>query len=438
MAGARGLAIGATELLLLGAEGRAERVPLLDGGGDGVAWSALDAALRAWTEPVARGPLAIALLPPVAEVRSIALPPLGDDDVQQLLARAGGRYFLAARGTQVIGVMPRGRGEGEQPRIVTAAPARLVSAIEAAATAAGWSGVTIVPAEAAWAAAAGAMWPARGRDTVALVIAEADRTLLIESSGGTLRGVRRFRPADKDVQLLADALRSFDALSVIGAEPLRGTVVRALAQLGLTAQPIPEEWSALAADPAALAAAMASAVETPRLASALQRDSQAAQVRRVTWQLVAAASVLLLLAAGFELIGARRQLAAIEEARSELRPAVQATLVGRSSMEEAYRRVAELVTAERAAPSWSSVLADFAARVPEDAHLTGFRARGDSLVVDGLAVSASLVFQALEESPALANLRASAPVRRQSPEGSDPMERFTIAAVRRTASGGMR
>lgn len=101
-------------------------------------------------------------------------------------------------------------------------------------------------------------------------------------------------------------------------------------------------------------------------------------------------------------------------------------------MEEAYRRVAELVAAERAAPAWSSVLGDFAARVPEDAHLTGFRARGDSLVVDGLAGSASLVFQALEESPALANLRASAPVRRQAPEGSDPMERFTISAVRRS------
>ena len=435
MAGTRGVALSATEGLLLGADGRAGRRSLAEAAPEAAAWPALESALREWGEAPGRESLAIALLPPLAEVRSIPLPPLGDDDVQQLLARSGGRYFLAARGTQVIGVMPRGRGEGELPRVAAAASARLITAIEGAARAAGWSGVTIVPAEAAWAAAAGAMWPARSRGVVGLVVAEADRTLLIESLAGRLQAVRRFRAGDRDAVLLADALRPLDAVAVVGHESLRGTVVRALASMGLSVQPISEEWSGLASDPAALAAAMASAVETPRLASASQRVSQAAQIRRLAWQLGAAALVLLVAAAAFELIGARRQLSAIQSARAEVAPAVQATLVGRSSMEVAYRRIADVVTAERTAPAWSSILADFAARVPEDAHLTGFRARGDSLVVDGLAGSASLVFQALEESPALANLRASAPVRRQAPEGSDPMERFTISAVRRGLGG---
>ena len=403
MGGARGVALSPTEALFLGAEGRARRLSLAEAPADGAGWPALESAVREWGEVPGRESLAIALLPPLVEVRSIPLPPLGDDDVQQLLARSGGRYFLAARGTQVIGVMPRGRGEGELPRIVAAASARLITAIEGAARAAGWSGVTIVPAEAAWAAAAGTMWPARSRGVIGLVVAEADRTMLIESIAGRLHAVRRFRAGDRDAVVLAEALRPLDAVAVVGEESVRGPVVRALAAMGLSIQPIPEEWSGLATDPAALAAAMASVVETPRLTSALQRVSQAAQVRRLAWQLGATALVLLVAAAAFELLGARRQLRAIQSARAEVAPAVQATLVGRSSMDVAYRRIAEVMTAERTAPAWSAILADFAARVPEDAHLTGFRARGDSLVVDGLAGSASLVFQALEESPALAN-----------------------------------
>ncbi len=435
MAGTRGMALSATEALLLDGSGGVVRVPLVEAGTEGAAWPALEAALRGWGEAPTRESLAVALMPPLAEVRSIPLPPLGDDEVLQLLARSGGRYFLGARGPQVIGVMPRARGEGEQPRVVVAAAARLVTAIEGAVLAAGWAGVTLVPAEAAWAAAAGAIWPGRVGGVVGLVIAESDHTLVIESEGGGLRGVRRFRTADRDAALLVEALRPLDTVAVVGGDAPRAQVVRALAGLGVSVQPIPEAWATAASDPAALAARMASAVSAPRLASARQRETRAAQVRRVAWQLGAATVVLLMVAAAFELIGARRQLAALQSARAAVAPAVQATLVGRSSMEEAYRRIADVMMAERNAPAWSSILADFAARVPEDAHLTGFRARGDSLVVDGLAGSASLVFQSLEASSALANLRASAPVRRQSPEGSDPMERFTISAVRRTASG---
>lgn len=432
MAGARGIALSAGDAMLVADDGRHEHVLLTEAPGDGAGWPALEAALRAWGDPSPRATLAVALMPPLAEVRSILLPPLGDDEVQQLLARSGARYFLAARGPQVIGVVPRGRGDGEQPRLATAASARLIAAIESAAAGAGWSGVAIVPAEAAWAAAAGAMWPARARETIGMVIAEAERTLLIESQGGRLHTVRRFRGADRDQALLAEAVRPLGAVAVVGAETARTVVVRSLASIGVSVQPTPEEWRSVAADPAALAAAMASAVTTPRLTSPSQRVSQAAAVRRLAWQLGVAAMVLLLVAAALELFGARRELAAIRAARAEVAPAVQATLVGRSSMEEAYRRIAEVVAAERSAPAWSGVLAEFASRVPEDAHLTGFRARGDSLVVDGLATSASAVFQSLEESAGLANLRASAPVRRQAPEGSNPMERFTIAAVRRT------
>jgi Tfp pilus assembly protein PilN len=145
--------------------------------------------------------------------------------------------------------------------------------------------------------------------------------------------------------------------------------------------------------------------------------------------MVAAAAVLLcVIAAALELWGVHRELAAVQAQRAAIRSQVSATLIGRSSLEDAYRRLAAIAAAQRAAPHWAPVLAELSTRLPEDAYFTTIRTRGDSLVVDGLATSASKVFAAIDASPHLTGVRAPAPVRRQAPEGEDPMERFTLAA----------
>ena len=54
------------------------------------------------------GTLVVALLPPLTEVRRLELPPLRADELQRTLARDASRYFVQARGPQVVGVsLPR-------------------------------------------------------------------------------------------------------------------------------------------------------------------------------------------------------------------------------------------------------------------------------------------------------------------------------------------
>ncbi|HEY6829536.1 MAG TPA: hypothetical protein VI259_21915, partial [Gemmatimonadaceae bacterium] len=82
------------------------------------------------------GKLAISLMPPFTEVRRVALPPLGRNELQRVLSRGASRYFVGARGPQVVGAAPttrRRRGE-MLPVVAAAASARLVEAIRSAAT----------------------------------------------------------------------------------------------------------------------------------------------------------------------------------------------------------------------------------------------------------------------------------------------------------------
>ncbi len=403
---------------------------------DGTPWIALESALRTARSDGSADSVSIALHAPHVEVRGIALPPLAEEEAVQLLSRAGGRYFLGARGVQVVGVGAIA-AKGEQ-RMAAAASSRLVTAVEAAAKSAGFADIVLVPAEAAWASATAQFWPARARGGAAVIIADPSRIVVVETHAGAMTAVRRFRGGVHDVTAIAAVLRAMKgdvAIAVVGPEPVRAELVAALAAIGVPMQPLPADWAALAADPVALAARCADLVTAPRLASIATRMANQDRVRRFGWVVAAVAAGVFLLAAGTELWGTHREIAAVEQARDVIRPAVEATLVGRTSMEDAYRRLAEVVATQRSAPIWSGVLGDMAGRIPDDAYLTGFRARGDSLVIDGFAVSASRVFDALTESPVLESVRASAPVRRQAPDG-DAMERFAIGALRRAAPLG--
>jgi Tfp pilus assembly protein PilN len=98
-------------------------------------------------------------------------------------------------------------------------------------------------------------------------------------------------------------------------------------------------------------------------------------------------------------------------------------------VEAAFRQLATLGAAQRTAARWSEVVAALSDKLDEDAYLTAFRGRGDSVVVDGLAEHAARAFDAVEKTPGLVSVRAAAPVRREAPSGGPALERFTIAAL---------
>lgn len=439
-----GIAISATKLCIArpGATRPAvTRLTLASTPGDNGGWPELAQALREAARPGEPGDLAVALLPPLVEVRRLALPPLAEGELLQLLSRNAARYFVGARGSQTLGARQwRGLRGDASPVLAAAAPTRFVNAIHAAARDAGWTVAAVTPAEGAWAAAAIAMWPSFARRTAQLLVHEEHRTLLIELDRGTVTGVRRFRGGTADAERIAAAIMDAQpdgtapAVGAIGA-PGRQDLIRALGVRAVAVSPVPGDWQEFADSADVVAALFASASAGPALASESVRAVWHDRARRVTRLVAGAALVLYAMAAALELWGVHRELAAVQAQRAAIRSQVSATLIGRSSLEDAYRRLAAIAAAQRSAPHWAPVLAELGTRLPEGAYFTTIRTRGDSLVVDGMAVSASKVFAAIDASPHLTGVRAPAPVRRQAPEGEDPMERFTLAASLPGAAG---
>jgi hypothetical protein len=76
----------------------------------------------------------------------------------------------------------------------------------------------------------------------------------------------------------------------------------------------------------------------------------------------------------------------------------------------------------------SGVIAAVTDALPQDAYLLSFRARRDTLVLDGLAKHAAAAFDALALVPELANVKSAAGVQRQLQDDGTALEHFTIQA----------
>lgn len=435
-----GVALGATELVAtpLGARTDADvvRIALEQASTELATWPALERAFTDLRANLGAMRLSVSLLPPLAEVRAVDLPPLRNDDAERVLARGASRYFVGARQSQVVGVVRGGRGRRPVarggPLVAAAAPARLLAAIRTAAQGAGLSIDAIGPAESAWAAAAMAFAPRKNSGAAFVLVCHADRTDLLRLEAGQLAGVRRFRAATADADAMSAAVRGESSavpwVVVLGSPDDRGVLQRDLLARGIGTRTLSEDSDE--EDPTLLAAQHAAPAAGPLFRTEDLRAESRARVWRATAITIGAAAVLLIAGAELRLWGLHRQLRLLQQQRAQLAPRLQATLVGRTSVETIYRSAAALNAVERSSPAWGSTIGVLTAAVPDSAYLTAFRTRGDSLIVEGLADQASDVFNAMEQIPTLANVRAGAPVRREVQSDTTPMERFTIVALR--------
>jgi Tfp pilus assembly protein PilN len=434
-----GIAISPTQLCavdmrLQGSADRSWRADLEPPPADASGWPSLASALDQLAAKLGaqRGTLDIALMPPFTEVRRLALPPLGRDELQRVLTRGASRYFVGARGPQVVGASPttrRRRGE-TLPVVAAAASARLVDAIRAAAESAGFTIASISPAESAWASAALALWPAFARQSAFAILCQQDRTHVLELDGKRLVGVRRFRDGSADAQLIADTVTAGARIGIAGESRARHELAAALNVHGVNATVAAGggDWASASERPDLLAAHFAGGDAGPTLRAENDVAIERAGARRLAWNIVGAAAALLLLSAGIELWGVKRQLAAVRAERGRLRPEIASSLVGRSTVDATYRELSALNAVERAAPHWSSVIVTLSESVPEDAFLTAIRAREDSLIIDGMAPHAKKVFDAMERTSGLLDVKSSAPVRRETQDDGVSLEHFAIAA----------
>jgi Tfp pilus assembly protein PilN len=433
-----GIAVTAGELWVSYVGSRAEPVlrhmPLDAMAADGADWPALAQAFVALHEETGATRLSISLISPLAEIRVVELPPIRDDEAERVLARGAARYFVTARQPHLVGIVRRGRMTRGAPRrvVAAAAPTRLIALIHAAARNAGFAVDGIGPAEAAWCAAATSFWPAFERGTAFVAVAHAERTELLQLERGRLAAVRRFRAGALDAEIIAAAIRDEGAgqrarVAAFGARDQRSVLARALAAVGVTVT-MPGDDGDAALNPSAIAAAFAAPASGPLFRTEDVRATTRGDAWRATRFVAAAALMLAMLGAAAQLWGVRRQLQAVRDQRASLAPRLSTTLAGRSSLEAAYRMVSALSVAQRGVPEWSRTLVGLSDAIPDDAYLTAFRTRGDSVIVEGLAVHASAVFDAMEQLPGLANVRAASPVRREVQDDKTALEHFTIAA----------
>lgn len=382
--------------------------------------------------------LVVALLPPLAETRAISLPPLAEDDRNRFLARNAARYFVLARGTQVVGsastAASNGTGAADGPSTVLASSTAqlLMQAVEAAAASAGCVLRAVVPAEAAWAAAAVTLWPTFARGTAYVAITRDDRTDLMTVVNGMLQGVRRFRgPADA-AQIAAIASGGGDRgsarMAVAGPADAAHAMIAALTATGLRVLAADPRWAAIATQPDALAARFAPDAAGLEFRTEVTIERERAGTRRKAWWGFGMAAAALLIAAFVHFAGVRRELAHVQASRAAIRPQVEAALAERAPVDAAYRQVAALASTARGARHWSAVLAALAEHLPDDASLTAVRVRGDSVFIDGVAERAGPVFDAIARMPGVLSVRATAPVRRDAIEGEMPLEHFSLGA----------
>src|SRR5205085_10062301 len=103
-------------------------------------------------------------------------------------------------------------------------------------------------------------------------------------------------------------------------------------------------------------------------------------------------------------------------------------LSGRSTFAASNKTPSALFEAQRETPYLSGVFASVTDALPEGAYLMSFRARRDTLILDGLAKNSGEAFSALEAIPGLANVKSVGGVQRQLQDDGTALEHFTVQA----------
>jgi hypothetical protein len=200
-------------------------------------------------------------------------------------------------------------------------------------------------------------------------------------------------------------------------------------------------WRAMSESPEAMAAAFAADARGFDLMPPAAHAARETRSRRNAARLTAAAVLLMLLGAGAQLWDAKRELAALQARRAEIRLTVGKVADARATIDRIQRRVAAIAPLETSATRWSLVLAEVAAHLPRDAYLVNVRGASDTLLVEGLAGRAATTFAALERAPTIGSVQPAGAIRRDvAPDGA-PVERFSLAArvtARDSAAAGKR
>ncbi|HEX2165911.1 MAG TPA: hypothetical protein VHG09_01615 [Longimicrobiales bacterium] len=367
----------------------------------------------------------IAILPPLCDARLIPLPPLRAAEAEAVLRRDAARYFVGVPAPHIIAVRPdsptaRGRSGGSV--LAAAAGAAFVDAISAAAAAAGWEVHGIAPAHAAWTTAA-TRTAKQGTAGGAYVAVIGDIAHVVRLSGRRAAAVRRLPVAAMDDIVAAatgtDSRRAGARVAIFANDAVGAEIGRGFAAAG---------WSVTGDDDAALVAARSAGDAGVRFVTATIAAERSARDKHLATRLVIAAAVLVVLGGVLEMWGARREWNAIRERRAEIREEVAPLLAVRDSIDRLIRQTNEIEAQAREIPRWTPALFDLALLLPQESHLTGLFATGDTLVIEAQGAGAGTALEALRAAGSLRDARLIGTVDRELDGGATSMERFRLSA----------
>lgn len=396
------------------------------------AFGAIEAALRA----PARVRLRVALMPPLAMLRRVELPRMSHDERRMVIARQAERWFVSAGQPLATAhrVLSTKRGK-PSPMLVAAAPSEIVEALYAAAAERGWSIDMIVPAQIAWQLFAARSWRGIRAEKAGVVVCGRGELSVLQLNHGGLTIVRRCRVgafADVRAAVLASIPAEGETqlpVALIGPSVDHARLIPEIEQVA-SCLPGSNDHAASDAGLAALrglqwATSNASVLE---LTTEARRISAEGRAKRYSSNLMAVAAALCLAAAGLQLVGVHRELTAVRAARNSQHARVERAMVLRDSLATLMSRLDALSALEAQSPRWSGIIARVAGRLPADAHLVGFHALGDSLVLDGQAENAAGVFTAMHDGAGLSSITAAAPIRQEVLPGQPTVEHWTMLA----------
>jgi hypothetical protein len=358
-----GIAIDDREIVLVNAsDGSVSRMPY---GGLEALKGSLQELCRA--HGGARIVATVALLPPLVDVRAVELPRLKPDEVEAVLANHSRRHFPAARTAQVTAWRSCPGGAAGAPLTILAAavPSSWPEALHQALSDLSWNLCDIIPAHGAW-------------------LAAADRT-----AGPNTK--LQIQLHDRVVQLTIEAGRATD--------------VRTIAKRpdSATASDDPST-TVLTGDPALVAALHAA--KGRKFGWSLVPDAiRIARRKRLHVRIALTcgfAAMSLVLAGSLELWGIQRELDAVREAREGISGDLATISAKRDSLTRLDALMAQVDSVAVFQRPWSTVITTVTEALPPSSYLNTLTASGDSVVLDGVAISVDEVRRSLAVMPGAA------------------------------------
>lgn len=434
-----GVALDDQRMVARAQEG-ARTVHRIELGGQGVperdtlaaAFSALRDRLEADTGTPLEGPLelGIALLAPLAQFRTIELPPLSDAETEALLSRDAARYFPGGAARRVVAVHPRSGNVG--PVRAVAAPAALLGHLVGAAADAGCHVGAITTGWSAWAAGRGASV----RDSV-LAIARRGELQALGVEAGEPTALRR-APLDEAGTWMT--LVGPDDVTLLGDEP-ELTRVRQVLEARSVRVRTPSASAGAETGPGASAGAAEFAADhafapAVRLMPEALRVERAAHEKRRGVRLFVTAAVLTVLAVALHAIGLQRELRQARAARAEIAADVAPLVAMRDSLALLNDEVAAVREVSRRSHDWTTALSEVAILLPRETWITSLTGAEGELEFEAAGERAGAAIDALRAARSVSGVRLEGLVERELENGETVVERFRLGAAVRLRPAG--